>query len=75
MGISFLSKKRFKNFTEAAISDDVLQCGYLIDFYHFDILASETDTVRLLTKESLFINVTNPVLNRTFKSFPLTLFD
>lgn len=55
MGISFLSEKRFKNFTEVAISDHVLQCGYLIDFYHFDILASETDTIRLLIKESLLI--------------------
>ena len=75
MGISNLTGKRVKNVKESAISDHLLQCDCKIDFNDFDILASDTNRIRLLIKESLFIKRDKPVLNRTIKSFPLNLFD
>ena len=75
MGISNLTSKRAKNEKEWAVSDHVLQCNCAIDFDHFDVLASDTNSFRLLIKESLLIKHGKPVLNRTGKSFPLKLFD
>ena len=75
MGISNLTGKRAKNVKESAVSDHLLQCHCTIDFDHFDILASDTNNFRLLIKESLLIKRDKPVLNRTFKSFPLKLLD
>ena len=56
-------------------SDHLLQCYCTIDFDNFDILASDTNSFRLLIKESLLIKPDKPVLNDTVKSFPLKLFD
>ena len=39
------------------------------------ILASDINNLRLLVKENLLIKCSKPVLNHTFKSFPLKLFD
>ena len=75
MGISNLTSKRVKNVKESAVSDHLLQCNCAIDFDHFDVLASDTNSFRLLIKESLLIKRNKPVLNRTVKSFPLKLFD
>ena len=76
MGISNLTGKQcVKNVKESAISGHLLQCDRAIDFDHFDILASDTNSFRLLIKESLLIKCDKPVLNRKVKSFPLTLFD
>ena len=75
MGISNLTGKRVKNVKESAVSDHPLQCDCTIDFDHFDILASDTNSFRLLIKESLLIKRDKPVLNCTVKSFPLKLFD
>ena len=75
MGISNLTSKRVKNVKESAVSDHLLQCNCAIDFDHFDVLASDTNSFRLLIKESLLIKRDKPVLNRTVKSFPLKLFD
>ena len=75
MGISNLTGKRVKNVKESAVSDHPLQCDCTIDFDHFDILASDTNSFRLLIEESLLIKCDKPVLNRTLKSFPLKLFD
>ena len=72
MGISNLTSKRVKNVKE---SDHLLQCNCAIDFDHFDVLASDTNSFRLLIKESLLIKHDKPVLNRIVKSFPLKLFD
>ena len=57
------------------VSDHLLQCNCTIDFDHFDVLASDTNSSRLLIKEILLIKRDIPVLNRTVKSFPLKLFD
>ena len=75
MGISNLTSKRVKNVKESAVSDHLLQCNCAIDFDHFDVLASDTNSFRLLIKESLLIKRDKPVLNHTVKSFPLKLFD
>ena len=75
MGISNLTGKRVKNVKESAVSDHLLQCDCAIDFDNFDILANDTNSFRLLIKESLLIKRDKPVLNRTVKSFPLKLFD
>ena len=75
MGISNLTSKRVKNVKESAVSDHLLQCNCAIDFDHFNILASDTNSFRLLIKESLLIKRDKPVLNRTVKSFPWKLFD
>ena len=75
MGISNLTSKRVKNVKESAVSDHLLQCNCAIAFDHFDVLASDTNSFRLLIKESLLIKRDKPVLNCTVKSFPLKLFD
>ena len=62
--------KRVKNVKESAVSDQLLQCNCTIDFDHFDVLASDTNSFRLLIKESLLIKCDKPVLNLTVKSFP-----
>ena len=45
MGISNLTGKCVKN---VKVSDQLLQCDCTIDFDHFDILASDTNSFRLL---------------------------
>ena len=75
MGTSNLTSKRVKNVKESVLSDHLLQCNSTIDFDHFDVLASETNSFRLLIKESLLIKCDKPALNCTVKSFPLKLFD
>ena len=75
MGISNLTGKCVKSVKESAVSDEVLQCDCAIDFDHFDILASDTNSFRLFIKKSLLIKCEKPVMNRTDKSFPLKLFD
>ena len=75
MCISNLTGKRVKNVKESADSDHLLQCDYTIDFDHFGILASDTNSFRLPIKESLLIKRDKSFLNRTVKSFPLKVFD
>ena len=74
MDISNLTDKRVKNVKESAVSDHLLQCDCSIDFNNFDIFAPDTNSFRLLIKESLLIKRDKPVLTRTVKSFPLKLF-
>ena len=73
MGMSNLTGKHVKNVKESLVSDHLLQCDCTIDFDHFDILASDTNSFRLLIKESLLIKYGKQVLNCTVKSFPLKL--
>ena len=76
MGVSngyFISV--FKNVKESAVSDHLLQCDFAIDFGHFDILASDTNSFKVFIKESMLIKRDKPVLNCTVKSSPLKLFD
>ena len=74
MGISNLTGKHLKNVKQSAISRHLLECNCSIDFDHFDILAPDRKNFRLLIKESLLIKHDQPQLNKTTKSFPLTLF-
>ena len=60
---------------ESAVSDHRLQWDCIINFDNFDVLASDTNSFRLLIKESLLIKRDQSILNRTIKSFPLKLFD
>ena len=64
MGISNLTGKLVKNVKESEVSDHLVQRDSTIDFDHFDILASDTNSFRLLIKEILLINRYKPVLNR-----------
>ena len=75
MGISNLTGNRLKCVKKSAVSDQVLEYNFSIDFDHFDILASDPNKFRLLIKESLLIKRDQPQLNKTIKSFPLKLFD
>ena len=71
MGISNLTDKRVTNVKDSAVSEQLLQCN----FDHFDMLTSDTNSFRLLTKENLLIERDKSFVNRTAKSFPLKLFD
>ena len=75
MAISNLTGKRLKSAKQSAVSDHLLECNSSIDFVHFDILASDANRFRFLTKESLLIKRDHPQLNKTIQSFPLKLFD
>ena len=75
MGVSNLTGRRLKCVKQSAVSGQLIECNCLIDFDHFDILASDTNKFRLLIKESLLIKRDQPQLNKTIKSFPLKLFD
>ena len=66
MGISDLTGKRFKSVKEFLTTYGVSDCT--IDFDHLDILVSDTNSFRPLTKESLTIKHDRPILNRTVKS-------
>ena len=57
------------------MSDHLLECNCLIDFDHFDILASDSSKFRLLVKEYLLIKHDQSQLNKTIKSLPLKIFD
>ena len=74
MSISNLTGKRTKNIKQSAVSDHTLECNCSIGFDHFGILAPDRNNFRLLIKESLLIKHDQPQLNKTTKSFPLTLF-
>ena len=68
MGISNLTGKRFKSVKQSAVFYHLLECNCLIDFDHFNILASDANKFTLLKCYKL-------QLNKTVKSFPLKLFD
>ena len=68
MGISNLTGKHVKNVKQSAVSEDLLQCDCTIDFDSFDIIVSDTNSFRLLIKESLLIKRDEPVLNRTVRN-------
>ena len=55
MGISNLTGKRLKSVKQSAVSDQLFECNCSIDFDHFDILASDANSFRVLIKESLLI--------------------
>ena len=67
MGISNLTGKRFKSVKEFLTTYGV--SDFTVDFDHLDILVSDTNSFRLLTKESLTIKRDKPSFNRTRKSF------
>ena len=69
MGVLNLTGKRVKNVKESAVSDHLLQCDCTIDFDNFDILACDTNSFRLLIKESLLIKRGKSVLNHAVMSF------
>ena len=75
MGISSLTEKQVKNMKDSTVSDHHLQCDCVISLDDFDVLASDTNNFRQLIKESLLIKQDKSILNRTFKSFSLKLFD
>ena len=75
MGISSLTGKHLKFVKQSAVFDHLLECNCLIDFDHFEILASDANKFRLLIKKRLLIKRDQPQLNKTIKSFPLKLFD
>ena len=48
MGISNLTGKRVKNVKESVVSDHLIQWNYATDFDHFDVLASDTNSFRIV---------------------------
>ena len=74
MGISNLTGKCLKCVKQSAVSDHLLECNCSIDFDHFNILASNANKFRLLSKEILLIKRDQPQLNKTTTSFPLKIF-
>ena len=69
MGISNVNGKRLKGLKQSAVSGHLLECNCLINFDHFDILASDANKFRLLIKENLLIKHDQPQLNKTIKLF------
>ena len=61
MEISNLTRKRLKNIMQSAISDHLLQCNCMINFVDFDILAAESNKLKLLLSESLLIKRDKPI--------------
>ena len=59
-GISYLTGKHLENVKESVVSLHLLQCDYTIDVDNFDILASDTNSFRLLIKESLLLKRDKP---------------
>ena len=74
MGISNLTGKCLKCVKQSAVSDHLIECNCSIDFDHFNILASNANKFRLLSKEILLIKRDQPQLNKTITSFPLKIF-
>ena len=56
---------------ESAVSGHLLQCDCTISFDHFDIVASATNSFRLLIAESLLIKRDISILNRAVKVISL----
>ena len=56
---------------ESAVSGHLLQCDCTISFDHFDIVASVTNSFRLLIAESLLIKRDISILNRAVKVISL----
>ena len=69
------SKKRLENVKQSAISDLLLTCGFNINVNDFTILFEDSNNFNLLIKESLLIAHDKLILNKTFKFFPLELFE
>ena len=60
MSISSLTGKRLKSVIQSAVSDRLLECNCSKDFDHVDILASDANKFRLLSKESLLFKHDQP---------------
>ena len=59
MVISKSTEQLVKYVKEPEISDHVLLFYYFITFDHYDILASDTNEIRLIVKKTCLSNVTN----------------
>ena len=75
MGISNFTGKHVKYVKESEIFDHLLQWECATDFDQFDNLVPDTNSLRLLIKESLLIKCDKQILNSTVKSLPMKLFD
>ena len=75
MEILYSRNKQLKNVKQSAISDHLLTCNCNINFNDFTILPKDSNNINLIIKESLLVSRDKPILNKTFKSFPLELFE
>ena len=65
IGVSHLTKKKFKSVNNRAAHDHLLYCIYLSSFDNFSILARENKKFLFEIKESLLIiMIDKPLLNR-----------
>ena len=64
IGVSPLTKKKFKPVNNSAAHDHLLYCIYLSSFDNFSIFARENKKFLLEIKESLLIMIDKPLLNR-----------
>ena len=67
MGISSLTAKRLKNVKQSTTSDHLLQCNCTINFGDFSILATDSNKLKLLLRESLLIQREKPILKQDDK--------
>ena len=75
MGIFNLTGKNPKKNKQSTLSDHLLQCNCTINFDHFDFLASDSNKIKTLVRESLMTKCDKPILKKTIKLFPLEFFD
>ena len=75
IGVSPLTKKKFKPSNNSAICDHLLHCNFLPSFDNFNVLAHENKKHLLEIKEILLTKRDKPLLNTNINSAPLHLFD
>ena len=74
LGITPLTNKRIKKPKESAVNENLLYFGDDANFESFEILAKESNAIKLAIKESLLISRDKPPLNKNIYSIPLQIF-
>ena len=70
LSLSALTGKRVNNEKKSAVKDHILLNDHVCSFEDFSILAYESNTFKLLIKESLLVSRAKPLLNEQVKSIP-----
>ena len=68
-------QKCLKNVKQSAISNHLLTYDYNIKFNDFPFLSKDSNSINLLTKESLSISPDEPISNKTVESFLFEFFE
>ena len=73
-GVSARTGKRVKGTLSTSVRDHILNCDHTVAWEDFSIIGRESNHYLLESKESLFIKLENPSLNRNKYSQELLLF-